>query len=200
MTKFKGKTQAGERCRDNATYQGYCRWHIPEPNTEKVLNTECIVCCEPFSNGESSLPCGHWVHSNCVQKSADALQELRAEEGYPPIDECTCPICRTAVPDMKPKEAPPVPPLNTGTMEFDVLLTQNEMLTVYHAWEQSTQQAPLRWYIWVALSEKYPDENQDNLITAATAFEQFIRSGSIRLQSSQPDQRFVQVLNRAWRN
>ncbi len=111
MARCRGTTNVGKKCRNNATDDGYCQLHYI---------TECVVCLENFEEQELSLPCGHWIHRTCVQKSADAMQELRAQEGYPPIEECICPICRAPVPDLKP-QAPP-PPLHLSTAEVQLLV------------------------------------------------------------------------------
>ncbi len=189
MTRCNGRTKSGNRCRANVTINGYCRWHI-------ILETQdCAVCYESF-NDEPALPCGHWVHRDCVQKSADALQEIRANEGYPPIEVCSCPVCRTSVQGMKPKEAPPVPSFNVNV---DVTLNYLEMNIAFQDWIQSDRTAPLSWYIWVILSEKYPDETSESMLTVANAFEHMIRMGHINPRPLQLDQRFAQVLNRRWR-
>jgi hypothetical protein len=191
MTRCNGRTKSGNRCRANVTNNGYCRWHnnIDVPQT----NPDCAVCYEPCN--EFALPCGHWVHRICVQKGADALQEIRATEGYPPIEVCSCPVCRTSVPGMKPTEAPPVPSFNVNV---DVTLDYSEMNVAFQDWVQSDRTAPLSWYIWTILSEKYPNEDSESIITIADAFEQMIGMGLINPRSLQLDQRFAQVLSRWW--
>ena len=66
----------------------------------------CIIC---FEDNEKILPCGHNVHIECVKKAVDALQDIRSQDGYPPIKEATCPVCKTVIPDVKPKTPEPVP-------------------------------------------------------------------------------------------
>jgi len=185
MTRCKGIAKNGNRCRASASINGYCRWHS---NVQ-----ECAVCYEPFANGDTALPCSHWIHRECVQKSADALQEIRASEGYPPIQDCTCPVCRAVVPDMKPKEAPPVPSLESG-----IILTSTEMTAVFQEWRDDGSTYPLRLYIWNKLVEKYPEHHVQELVSIAGAFEEIIRMVMI-YQTPQLDSRFAEVLNRAWR-
>ena len=66
----------------------------------------CIICLE---DNEKILPCGHNVHIECVKKAVDALQDIRSQDGYAPIKEATCPVCKKVVPDVKPKTPEPVP-------------------------------------------------------------------------------------------
>ena len=184
MVRCKGITRNGNRCKATATSNNYCRWH---------MQNKCAVCYTKFKSGESALNCGHWVHRECVQKAADAMQELRNEEGYPPLEECVCPVCRSPVPDMKP--APRVEPILV-----DVVLDNEEMRNAYQMWETSSRTAPLNWYIWMELCNKYPDyENQEGLITAAHTFEQLIRTGVIDPRPPVRDQRFAEILDRPWR-
>ena len=186
MTICNGTTKAGNKCRATAGDNGYCRWHSADAQ-------DCGVCYEPCKD-EGALPCGHWVHRECVQKGADAMQEIRAADGYPPIDECYCPICKASVPGMKPIEAPPVPSLLTAAT-----LTTGELREAFQAWEESDRAAPISWYIWVLLSEKYPQYNDDQeLVILSTMFEHLIRIGFIDPRPPQLDQRFAEVLNREW--
>jgi len=165
MTICKGITKNGKKCRATTNVKGYCRWH--------TTPIECIVCYEIFN--EAVLPCGHSIHRECVQKSADALQEVRAKDGYPPIEDCTCPICRAVVPDMKPKDAPPV----QSPIIHNIMLEELDIQVAYHNWEISDRHAPFSWYIWVLLCEQYPDINPNHLINAAFGFEIMINMGVI---------------------
>ncbi len=187
MTECKGITKVGKKCRGTATRNGYCRWHYQA--------NECVVCMDNFEEGELPLPCGHWVHRRCVQRGADAMQDLRSEEGYPPIEECICPVCRTPVSDLKPKEiihsAPP--------LQINIILTTDEIYTAFLNWQQSDRVAPLSWYIWVTLCEKYPSYDYDGLVTIAYVFADLINSEDIVPRPPSPDHRFQRVLTQVWR-
>nr|QBK87395.1 MAG: putative RING finger E3 ubiquitin ligase [Marseillevirus LCMAC201] len=152
MTKCKGKTKTGKKCNSSATQEGYCRWHH-EPY-------ECIVCLDKLEEKDGPLPCGHIVHRSCVQKAADAMQDLRAEDGYPPIKECLCPVCRTVVEGLKPKEVPSA----EAPLLIEITLNGNELNTAIRNWIVSGGIVSLSWYIWRALREKYPSYNSDELI------------------------------------
>jgi len=45
------------------------------------MNSECIICYEPFSSQDEALECGHWVHKNCIIKWG--------------VNQC--PLCRTTL-------------------------------------------------------------------------------------------------------
>lgn len=167
MVKCKGSNKTGKKCNAIADNNGYCRWHRPSDTI-----TECLVCYEIFQN-EKELPCGHSIHIECVQKSADALQDIRTQDGFPPIDTCCCPICRRPVPGLKPKQAQPVKPLAA------IHLDCHELNHSYTAWETSDRIAPLSWYLWIAFSEKYPEFNPEELIDIAGVMEDMIILGVI---------------------
>lgn len=157
-------------------------------------SNDCVVCYDPILPTEEPLPCNHSVHRECIQKSADALQELRAQDGYSPLEQCTCPVCRTPVPGMVPKPPPETP--NLGYQQF--LLDQEDLeraLREYH--ESNSETPPFGWYIWTILSEKYPDQSPDILIAVAEMYETLYLM-SARHSLLIPDTRFETALNKVW--
>lgn len=150
---------------------------------------ECCVCYEEFT--EEPLPCGHQVHRDCVQKSADALQDIRATDGYPPIHECPCPVCRQPVEGMVPKD----PPENLEDIE--IVLQHDDLMTAVDRWNDNPDK-PLDQHILDILCEKYPNEQPMILYASASMYTLFIHSGMINLQSLR-DNRFSQILNRVWK-
>jgi hypothetical protein len=179
--KCKGIKKDGTKCQSNCLKNSeYCYWHQNLINNNVNNNEECIVCCEKFNINDKPLPCGHWIHIDCVQKSADALQEIRHQDGYPPIYECLCPICRKPVPDLKPKIIDISDNLimdisSNNISNIDLYLTRQEIYNIFDNWLRSTVFTPLSFFIWVKLNEKYPDyEDQDLLILASTMFENLL--------------------------
>ena len=116
---------------------------------------------------------------------------MRAQDGYPPIEDCSCPVCRTPVPDMKPIEPPSVPPVGIN-------ISSEEVNTAVQVWENSDRSVPLSVYIWISLCEKYPDYNTDILIVTALMIDMMIRMGVINPRPNEIDNRFAAALNR-WR-
>ena len=149
---------------------------------------ECCVCYEEFTANQEPLPCGHWVHVECVQKSADALQDIRVADGYPPIKECLCPVCRQPVEGMVPKE--PAQP-----EDIHVVLVLEEINTAFVRSQESGES--LDKHIFDILQEKYPEHPQEILRASADLYYSMVQSGIIPL--SQRDDRFSQIINRAWR-
>ncbi len=169
MPKCKGKTVEGKKCRAHITRDGYCRWHAPKSNNDPP--DECVVCYEPFEELQRPLDCGHWIHKTCIQKSGDAMQDTRAQDGYPPIYVCICPVCRAPVPGVIPKDPPPVPPLPTQIL---VSLDYEEMSLPFGEWLESDRIVPLEWYIWIELCMKYPEYHPDDLVIASTILEEMV--------------------------
>lgn len=156
-----------------------------------MQSQECIVCCELV---DETLPCGHWVHKDCVQKAADALQEIRAAEGYPPIVECYCPLCKQPVPDMKPVQ------LDSTTINgLDVVLEDAELFSAFREWERKGGDIPISWYLWLKLLEKYPDYgNPQRLVAVADLYQYLIKYGIIDPRPPTQDYRFQDALEQDW--
>ena len=81
MNICKGTTIKGKPC-CRKTKDNYCHIHKNAPlkphKYKQEKPEECIVCFESLANQKRSLSCGHWIHKNCIIKSAKA----------------ECPICR----------------------------------------------------------------------------------------------------------
>lgn len=82
--KCRGFTVRGEECKNNVVVSDgevsdYCRFHkvvanLPRPDC-------CCVCTDPLDTEPAPLECGHWVHRDCIVKSAKA----------------ECPLCRATL-------------------------------------------------------------------------------------------------------
>jgi len=180
MPVCKGITKSGRNCKLKSTLNGYCKWH-----TEAH---ECIVCLDSVNK---ALPCGHWIHSECIQKHADAMQELRSIEGYPPLKEAVCSVCRAPVPGIIPKD-PPI----TAEINISEHILQ-EVYTYYMA-NNYNNDLTLAFLIWVELCVLYPNYHApDLLIIAAQSFAELIFNGSIPIIVPL-DTRFAERLQREW--
>lgn len=84
--KCRGVTKKGERCRRKASQDGYCYSH--KPGFVQDIPDECAVCFETFSDEDTHLECGHWIHMACVVKSGKA----------------ECPICKTVLTRVSKKD------------------------------------------------------------------------------------------------
>jgi len=80
-----------------------------------------------------------------------------------------------------------------------IILTTDEIYTAFLNWQQSDRVAPLSWYIWVTLCEKYPSYDYDGLVTIAYVFADLINSEDIVPRPPSPDHRFQRVLAQVWR-
>lgn len=106
------------------------------------------------------------------------MADLRASDGYPPLSHGICSICRAPVLDVIPKEstvelAPPdeIDILNYEIIQVNIVLGVQELLQAYDQWLQLEGMAPLSFFIWMALTEKYPNyDNPEALILAAQHF------------------------------
>jgi len=82
--KCKGVTSKGKPC--TRTVQGeYCFQHVYTEQPKKYIQLkpdECLVCYESMETVKNPLPCGHWIHKECIIESAKA----------------ECPFCRKMVP------------------------------------------------------------------------------------------------------
>lgn len=58
----------------------YCSRHMKHQKPLQILDKpdECQVCIEKFTDKDTPLTCGHWIHRECVVKSGKNL----------------CPLCR----------------------------------------------------------------------------------------------------------
>ncbi len=153
MTRCQGITKSGKRCKVN----GQCRWHLALPPPSH----DCIVCLDEIPYEQSALPCGHWIHGECIQKHADAMQELRVQEGFPPLSEGMCAICRAPVPDVIPKQVE----LGPAGSTVSVQLSNTDVHTAMLSW--MVFGGPFSMHIWVKLREQYPEEQPLGLLLVA---------------------------------
>jgi hypothetical protein len=82
-----GVTKKGENCKiDTVEGHEYCWRHIVPPISIDKPD-ECCICIEPLNDEKTPLECGHWIHRECVVKSAKAQ----------------CPLCRAPLPHLGKK-------------------------------------------------------------------------------------------------
>ena len=132
---------------------------------------ECIVCYEPFGENEKLLSCNHIVHLDCIQKSADAMQDIRIIDGYPPIKECVCPVCKKPVKGIKPKD----PEINNNEELLTLLYFTNEELNeAVNNWYNDfslNDSIPLSLYFWEILCQIYPENDNIFLLNISHIIE-----------------------------
>jgi len=183
----KGLTKNGTKCKrkiKNNTEE-YCKLHEYQDQT-------CIVCLDGYARNEGPLPCGHWIHRECIKKHADSMQDLRAKEGYPPLKVGTCSVCRSPVPEVIPKPAPSVQPYSYIHIDAD------RMQAIYNEWCQLNNGVTLAFLFWIELCNKFPNYHTPSiLVGAAQAFADLVFDGSIELERSL-DTSFRQRLQQAW--
>lgn len=80
MENCKGITRTGNNCKRKAKEGGYCFQHQQELKFIQEKPDECLICCDALSE-DTPLPCGHWIHLNCIIRSGKA----------------ECPVCRSPV-------------------------------------------------------------------------------------------------------
>jgi len=81
----------------------------------------CPVCTEEMCETDK-LECGHQLHPRCVKKAADALQEQRADLGYPSLQYARCPLCRADLLNIPVKPAPWFGEITLNTAQVSTLL------------------------------------------------------------------------------
>jgi len=133
----------------------------------KMTTEECIICYEQFLPNETCLDCNHWIHVSCVQKSADALQDIRALDGYPPIYDCKCPVCKVPVKGLIPKNPPSVPVINDNVSEL--FISHEQINSSMANWiidniNNIDNNIPLRMYLWNVISDNHPNYDNEMLI------------------------------------
>lgn len=116
--------------------------------------TECLICYEPLLE-ETTLVCGHRFHSQCIQKSGDALQETRVENGYPPLKYCPCPLCRTPLVNYIAKTIP------VCMTDDQYNIDSKTLLEIIDQWTVMNDDSPLSFYFWIELCEKYPTVSKE---------------------------------------
>lgn len=72
----RGITLTGEQCNRKVKSGEHCFQHANKFFSSKP--SECIICYESLANQRHALKCGHWIHNDCIVKSAKA----------------ECPLCR----------------------------------------------------------------------------------------------------------
>lgn len=78
MSTCNGITASGRRCTRKSNGREFCYQHAEGNRFNQLKPDECPVCCESLENQRTRLECGHWIHIECIIRSAK-------EE---------CPLCR----------------------------------------------------------------------------------------------------------
>lgn len=151
----------------------------------------CLVCTNEFGPDDIALDCGHWIHRDCIQKHADAMQDLRQQEGYPPLTEASCPVCRATVSDIVPKK-----PEQVEEIIANFRLHQDDLTRCAEEWAKESSSISMSFFIWIKLCTDYPDISPESLLVAAHFYSDLIYTGSIVVKI--PDTRFSRALQLNW--
>lgn len=162
-------------------------------------NEECIVCTELLGTDTITLPCGHIFHTVCVQRSSDTLQDTRTRDGFPPLECCICPLCRTPVPDMP--VAPPSEP-TYPELEFEYSLSVDDLQKVVDRFiakdpvqHYNNYTGMIEEYIYDETLLKYPDIDTESLVLMVAIYGTAVRMGQL---VKVPDVRFQRILETEW--
>ena len=68
----KGITLSGVPCNRRIKETGKTLCHQHKVIFRQAKPEECIICYESLANQKRSLDCGHWIHKQCIIKSAKA--------------------------------------------------------------------------------------------------------------------------------
>lgn len=93
-----GITKTKEKCKNTVKNNTkFCRFHTIKYDKPD----ECPICMESLFQVVKPLQCGHWVHKSCIKKFVHSQQELKFSEGYSPMVNAECPVCRAKLTDIK---------------------------------------------------------------------------------------------------